>query len=190
MCGTGLSGKTVGIVGLGRIGLRVAELLKNFNTAKMLYTSRAIKPEASKFGGEKVEFDILLKNSDFVIVTVALTPETKHMFNTEAFKQMKETAIFVNGSRGDIVDQEALINALKNGTIAAAGLDVVTPEPIPLDHELLKLDNCGRYIDIDLGHTHIDKLCAPEIIYIYIYFYFHFFPFSGSTSYRKCYHRD
>lgn len=147
MCGTGLSGKTVGIVGFGRIGIRVAELLKNFNIAKMLYTSRTVKPEASKLGGEKVEFDILLKNSDFVVVTIALTSETKHLFNAEAFKQMKKTAIFVNGSRGDIVDQEALISALKNRTIAAAGLDVVTPEPIPLDSELLKLDNCGRSID-------------------------------------------
>ncbi|EFN62833.1 Glyoxylate reductase/hydroxypyruvate reductase [Camponotus floridanus] len=142
MCGTGLSGKTVGIVGFGRIGIRVAELLKNFNIAKMLYTSRTVKPEASKLGGEKVEFDTLLKNSDFVVVTIALTSETKHLFNAEAFKQMKKTAIFVNGSRGDIVDQEALISALKNRTIAAAGLDVVTPEPIPLDSELLKLDNC------------------------------------------------
>lgn len=142
MCGTGLSGKTVGIVGLGRIGIRVAEILKSFNIAKILYTSRTVKSEASKFSGEKAEFNILLKNSDFVIVTVALTPKTKHIFNAEAFKQMKETAIFVNGSRGDVVDQEALINALKNGTIAAAGLDVMTPEPIPLDNELLKLNNC------------------------------------------------
>ncbi|XP_072756220.1 glyoxylate reductase/hydroxypyruvate reductase isoform X1 [Anoplolepis gracilipes] len=142
MCGTGLSGKTVGIVGLGRIGFRVAEVLKSFNTAKILYTSRAIKPEASKFGGEKVEFDILLENSDFVVVTVALAPETKQMFNADVFKRMKKTAIFVNGSRGDVVDQEALIDALKSGTIAAAGLDVVTPEPIPLDNELLKLNNC------------------------------------------------
>lgn len=145
MCGTGLSGKTIGIVGLGRIGFRVAELLNSFNTGKILYTSRTIKPEASKFGGEKVEFDRLLKDSDFVIVTVALTSETKHVFNKEAFEQMKKTAIFVNGSRGDVVDQEALINALKSGTISAAGLDVMTPEPIPLDSELLKLDNCGKY---------------------------------------------
>lgn len=142
MCGTGLSGKTVGIVGLGRIGFRVAELLKSFNTGRILYTSRTVKPEASKFGGEKVEFHKLLKDSDFVIVTIALTSETKHIFNAEAFERMKNTAIFVNGSRGDVVDQEALISALRNGTISAAGLDVVTPEPIPLNSELLKLDNC------------------------------------------------
>lgn len=142
MCGTGLAGKTVGIVGLGRIGLRVAEIIKSFRVANILYTSRTVKPEASKFDGEKVDFSILLKNSDFIIVTVALTPQTRYMFNAWAFSQMKNTAIFVNASRGDVVDQVALIDALKNKTIAAAGLDVTTPEPLPLDSELLFLDNC------------------------------------------------
>lgn len=142
MWGPGLSGSTVGIVGLGRIGCQVARCLKGFNVAKILYTSRKMKPEAAEFNGEKVEFDKLLQESDFVIVTTALTPETREMFNKQAFEKMKKSAIFVNGSRGEVVDQPALIDALKNGTIRAAGLDVVTPEPIPLDNELLKLDNC------------------------------------------------
>lgn len=143
MCGPGLSGSTVGIVGLGRIGLRVGESLKGFNVARLLYTSRTAKPEASKFCGEKVELNDLLRDSDFVIATTALTPETRYMFNAEAFERMKNTAIFINGSRGEVVDQAALIDALKSKTIAAAGLDVTTPEPIPLDSELLQLDNCG-----------------------------------------------
>ncbi|XP_018372363.1 PREDICTED: glyoxylate reductase/hydroxypyruvate reductase [Trachymyrmex cornetzi] len=142
MCGTGLAGKVVGIVGLGRIGFRVAEILKSFNVAKILYFNRTVKEEASKFDGEKVDFPTLLQNSDFVIVTVALTPQTRYMFNSWAFNQMKKTAIFVNGSRGDVVDQQALIDALQNKTIAAAGVDVTTPEPLPINHELLKLDNC------------------------------------------------
>ncbi|XP_032665727.1 glyoxylate reductase/hydroxypyruvate reductase isoform X2 [Odontomachus brunneus] len=142
MCGPGLSGSTVGIVGLGRIGLRVGEFLKSFNVARLLYTSRTAKPEASKFCGERVELNDLLRDSDFVVVTTALTPETRHIFNAEAFERMKSTAVFVNGSRGEVVDQAALIDALKNRTIAAAGLDVTTPEPIPLDSELLQLDNC------------------------------------------------
>ncbi|KAL6268475.1 hypothetical protein P5V15_001608 [Pogonomyrmex californicus] len=142
MCGVGLAGKTVGIVGLGRIGIRVAEILKGFNVAKILYTSRIEKPEASRFNGEKVDFVTLLRKSDFVIVTVALTPQTKYMFNSEAFHQMKNTAIFINGSRGDVVDQEALIEALRENVIAAAGLDVTSPEPLPLHSELLTLDNC------------------------------------------------
>ncbi|XP_018055563.1 PREDICTED: glyoxylate reductase/hydroxypyruvate reductase [Atta colombica] len=142
MCGTGLAGKVVGIVGLGRIGFRVAEILKSFNVAKILYFNRTVKEEASNFDGEKVDFPMLLQNSDFVIVTVALTPQTRYMFNSWAFNQMKKTAIFVNGSRGDVVDQQALIDALKNNTIAAAGVDVTTPEPLPIDHELLGLENC------------------------------------------------
>ncbi|XP_076749834.1 glyoxylate reductase/hydroxypyruvate reductase-like isoform X2 [Xylocopa sonorina] len=142
MCGPGLSGSTIGIVGLGRIGTQVAKCLKSFNTAKILYTSRSVKQEASEFGGERVEFNVLLQESDFIIVTTALTQETKQMFNQDAFKQMKRSAIFINISRGEVVDQPALIEALKTGTIKAAGLDVMTPEPIPLDSELLKLDNC------------------------------------------------
>jgi len=149
MCGTGLAGKVVGIVGLGRIGFRVAEILKSFNVAKILYFNRTVKEKASKFDGEKVDFPTLLQNSDFIIVTVALIPQTRYMFNSWAFNQMKKTAIFVNGSRGDVVDQQALIDALKNNTIAAAGVDVTTPEPLPIDHELLGLENCGTYINAE-----------------------------------------
>ncbi|CAK9814549.1 Glyoxylate reductase/hydroxypyruvate reductase [Anthophora plagiata] len=142
MCGPGLSGSTVGIIGLGRIGTQVAKCLKGFNVNKILYTSRNVKQEASEFDGEKVDFDLLLQKSDFVIVTTALTTDTRQMFNQSAFQKMKKSAIFINVSRGEVVDQSALLEALKNGTIKAAGLDVMTPEPIPLDSELLKLNNC------------------------------------------------
>lgn len=153
MCGPGLARSTVGIVGLGRIGVQVAKYLKSFNVAKILYTSRSVKQEASQFGGERVEFDTLLQESDFVIATTALTPETKLMFNQSAFGKMKQSAIFVNVSRGEVVDQPALIEALKKGTIRAAGIDVMTPEPIPLDSELLKLDNCGKCDDNTSMHV-------------------------------------
>lgn len=159
MCGPGLSNSTIGIVGLGRIGIQVAKCLKSFNTSRILYTSRNVKQEASEFGGEKVKLDILLEKSDFVIVTIALTPDTRQMFNQNTFKKMKKSAIFINVSRGEVVDQSALIEALKNKIIRAAGLDVMTPEPIPLDSELLKLDNCGK-----------SNKKYFYIIYIYIYF--------------------
>lgn len=145
MCGPGLSGSTVGIVGLGRIGIQVAQCIKGFNVAKILYTSRTVKKDASQIGAEKVDLDVLLRNSDFVIVTTALTTETRQMFNKSSFEKMKNSAIFINVSRGEVVDQLALIEALKNGTIRAAGLDVMNPEPIPLDNELLSLENCGEY---------------------------------------------
>ena len=143
MCGPGLAEKTIGIVGLGRIGARVAEILKSFSVSKILYTSRKEKKEASKFGGQHVNLDTLLKESDFIIVTIALTPETTEMFNKEAFDKMKKTAVFINVSRGEVVHQPSLIEALRNKKIWGAGLDVTTPEPTGPDHELLQLDNCG-----------------------------------------------
>nr|AAY63988.1 putative glyoxylate reductase/hydroxypyruvate reductase [Lysiphlebus testaceipes] len=142
MCGPGLANSTVGIVGLGRIGARVGEYLKPFGVNKILYSSRTEKTDAKKFNGQHVSLNTLLTESDFIIVTIALTPETREMFGKSSFDMMKSTAIFINISRGEIVDQPALIDALKNNKIRGAGLDVMTPEPIPLDHELLKLDNC------------------------------------------------
>ncbi|XP_078659447.1 glyoxylate reductase/hydroxypyruvate reductase-like [Branchiostoma floridae x Branchiostoma belcheri] len=143
MCGSGLSGSTVGIVGLGRIGAAVAERLKPFGVSRFLYHGRNPKPEAAgRVGAEHVGLDELLSESDFVIATCALTPETKEMFNKTVFSKMKSSAIFINTSRGGVVHQEDLYEALKSGTIKAAGLDVTTPEPLPTDHPLLTLDNC------------------------------------------------
>ncbi|XP_072944651.1 glyoxylate reductase/hydroxypyruvate reductase [Epargyreus clarus] len=142
MTGPGLAGATVGIVGFGRIGQGVARRVKSFNTAKILYSNRSERPEAKEIGAIKVSFDELLAQSDFIICCAALVPETKQMFNKSAFEKMKRSAIFVNTSRGGTVDQDALIDALKNNTIRAAGLDVTTPEPLPLDSPLFKLKNC------------------------------------------------
>ncbi|KOB77247.1 Glyoxylate reductase/hydroxypyruvate reductase [Operophtera brumata] len=142
MTGPGLSGSTVGIVGFGRIGQAVARRVKAFNTAQILYYNRSTRPEAKDTGALKVDFDEILNKSDFIICCAALVPETKEIFNKAAFSKMKPTAIFINTSRGGTVDQVALIEALKNNTIRAAGLDVTTPEPLPLDSELFLLDNC------------------------------------------------
>ncbi|XP_049876392.1 glyoxylate reductase/hydroxypyruvate reductase [Pectinophora gossypiella] len=142
MTGPGLAGSTVGIVGFGRIGQAVARRVKAFSTKKILYVNRSERPEAKETGAIKVNFDELLTQSDFVICCAALVPETKAMFNKEAFGKMKRSAVFVNTSRGGTVDQDALIEALQNNTIWAAGLDVTTPEPLPLDSPLFKLKNC------------------------------------------------
>lgn len=142
MCGPGLGNSTVGIVGFGRIGQEVAKRLKPFNVKEIIYFNRSIRKEAEEIGARKVDLDELLTSSDFVIACCALTPETKELFNDQAFKAMKKTAVFVNTSRGAVVDQDALVRALTNGEIWGAGLDVMTPEPLPLDHPLLKLKNC------------------------------------------------
>ncbi|XP_026732417.1 glyoxylate reductase/hydroxypyruvate reductase-like [Trichoplusia ni] len=142
MTGPGLADSTVGIVGFGRIGQAVARRVKGFNTKDIIYCSRTARHEAKEVGARKVEFDDLLAESDFVICCAVLVPETRHMFNRVAFDKMKRTAIFINTSRGGTVDQEALTEALQHKIIRGAGLDVTTPEPLPLDHPLLSLNNC------------------------------------------------
>lgn len=142
MCGGGMRGSTVGIVGLGRIGLAVAERIRPFGISRILYTGRKAKPEADKVGATFTLFDELLAQSDFVVACCALTEQTKEMFDESAFQLMKPTAVFVNTSRGGVVNQDHLYDALTEGQIRAAGLDVTTPEPLPTDHPLLRLKNC------------------------------------------------
>lgn len=167
MCGPGLSGATVGVVGFGRIGQEVAKRLKPFNVKRFVYYNRSDKP-CNEVGAQRVTFDELLRDSDFVIATCALTPETQGIFNKSAFEKMKTTAVFVNTSRGAVVDQNALIDALKSKTILAAGLDVTTPEPLPLDSELFKLKNC--VVLPHIGSAAIETrnamgvLCARNIV--------------------------
>lgn len=142
MCGNSLSGSTVGIVGFGRIGFKVASILKGFDVKKILYFSRSEKEEAKQVGAKKANFDDLLKESDYICVTLSLTKDTFKIFNLEAFKMMKRSAIIVNTSRGEVLDQDALIYSLENKLIAGAGLDVSTPEPLPVDNPLFKMKNC------------------------------------------------
>ncbi|KAJ8937616.1 hypothetical protein NQ314_011777 [Rhamnusium bicolor] len=169
MCGPGLQNSTVGIVGFGRIGQEIAKRLKAFNPKDIIYYNRSEKvEEAKQMDAKKVSFDQLLTESDFISVSCSLTSETMNLFNAAAFKKMKSTAVFVNTSRGGVVDQDALINALENKTIWGAGLDVMTPEPLPLDNPLLKLKNC--VVLPHIGSACIETrqnmaiLCAKNII--------------------------
>ena len=138
-----LHGATIGIVGMGRIGLAVARRLHFGWGMKVLFTKRAAHPEAEmELGAKRVELDELLAQSDFVSVHADMNTSTKGMFGAAQCKKMKRTAVFVNTARGPLVDQTALAEALRSGTIFAAGLDVTEPEPLPQDHELYKLPNC------------------------------------------------
>ena len=142
MAGYDVHGSTVGIVGFGRIGIAVAKRLRGFD-CRILYSDVAPRPDvAAELGAEYVDFDTLLAESDFITVHTALTPETRNLFNAAVFKKMKPTAILINTSRGGTVDTEALYQALVNGEIAGAGLDVTVPEPLPLDHPLMNMPNC------------------------------------------------
>ncbi|MGH7411807.1 MAG: 2-hydroxyacid dehydrogenase, partial [Candidatus Methylomirabilis sp.] len=124
--------KTLGICGLGRIGRRVAERAKGFDM-RILYTGRTRTPEAleRELGATFVDKPTLLKESDIVTLHVPLTPETRHYISAAELKLMKPTAILVNASRGPVVDERALVRALKDGWIAGAGLDVYEREPRP-----------------------------------------------------------
>lgn len=124
MCGPSLEGSTIGIVGLGRIGTATLQRLRPFSPRKVLYnnTRQKLASEEESLAVEYATFDNLLAESDFVICTTALTSQSKYLFDGNAFRKMKSTAIFVNTARGDVVDQQALLDALVNGEIAAAGL--------------------------------------------------------------------
>lgn len=143
MCGSSLSGSTVGIVGMGRIGEAVSQRIQSFGLSHLLYFSRNRKKDVERrLGAEFVSFEQLLEDSDFIIVCCTLSKDTNHLFNSWAFKKMKNSAVLINSSRGGVINQEDLYSALCNGEIRAAGLDVTSPEPLPTDHPLLTLPNC------------------------------------------------
>lgn len=139
--GMDVYGTTIGIIGMGRIGEAVARRAKGFNM-HVLYHNRSRKHETEdKFGVKYAELDDLLKRADHVVILVPLTEETKGMIGERELSLMKKTATLISVSRGGIVDEIALYDALKNNTIFAAGLDVFEKEPIPLEHPLLTLAN-------------------------------------------------
>ncbi len=140
--GVDVQGKTLGIVGLGRIGGAVARRAALGFRMNVLYTNRSPNAQAERdYGAKKVELDELLASSDFVLLQVPLTPETRNLIGAAELSKMKRSAILINASRGPTVDEPALIEALKNGTIRAAGLDVFVEEPLPADSPLLKMKN-------------------------------------------------
>ncbi len=128
--GNDLVGKTLGLVGLGRIGAAVAKRMSDgFEMKIMYYDARRNDELEKKYNLQFVDLDILLKESDFVSVHVPMMPETKHLINAERLKIMKKTAYLINTSRGPIVDEAALVEALRSGEIKGAALDVYEQEP-------------------------------------------------------------
>uniref|UniRef100_A0A8D0BIM1 Glyoxylate reductase/hydroxypyruvate reductase n=1 Tax=Salvator merianae TaxID=96440 RepID=A0A8D0BIM1_SALMN len=141
--GEEVSGATLGIIGMGRIGYKVAQRAKAFDM-KILYhnRNRRRKDEELVVGAyycEKIED--LLQQSDFVMLVVTLTPQTYKLIGKKEFELMKPTAILINISRGQVVDQDMMVEALKTGIIKGAAMDVTYPEPLPRDHPLLQLKN-------------------------------------------------
>jgi glyoxylate reductase len=134
-------GSTIGIIGMGAIGTQVAKRARGFDMT-ILYHNRNRHPEAeAALGATYATLPELLAQADFVTLNVPLTPETRQMIGREQLRQMKPTAYLINLARGGVIDHEALVEALTEGWIAGAGLDVTEPEPLPRDHPLLTLPN-------------------------------------------------
>ena len=135
-----VSGKTAGIIGLGRIGVNTAKILKAMNVNVIAYD--AFQSEAGKAVAEYVELDELLAKSDFIFLHCPLFPSTQGIINKENIAKMKDGVIIINNSRGPLIVEQDLYDALESGKVAAAAVDVVSTEPIKADNVLLKAKNC------------------------------------------------
>lgn len=142
LLGQDIHGATLGIIGFGRIGQATARRGLGFGM-RVLYSNRSRKPEVeAELNAEYVDLDSLLAESDFISLHTPLTPETHHLINAEALNKMKPTALLINTARGGVIDSRALYQALRDGEIGYAALDVTDPEPIHTSDPLLSLPNC------------------------------------------------
>ena len=140
--GTELLGKTIGIIGLGNVGSRIAELCGGLlQMSVCAYDPYLSKEEIQVMGAVPATFGQLLERSDFVSVNCPLTEETKGMLDSNAIAQMKKDSFLITTARGGIVDETALVKALEKGLVRGAGIDVWADEPPPLNHELINFDN-------------------------------------------------
>jgi glyoxylate reductase len=167
--GLDMAGKTLGIVGMGRIGYAMAKRGHAGWGMKVLYHDEIRNEKAeTDLDARKVDLDTLLKESDFISVHASLTESSRGLFGANEFAKMKRTAVFVNSARGPLVDQKALAEALKAGTIFAAGLDVTDPEPPAPDDPILHLPNCVVAPHIaSATHSTRDgmaEICADNLI--------------------------
>ena len=139
--GNEIIGATVGILGFGAIGRRLARLIQGFDCKILVYDPYLSEETAKELGVEAVDLERIFKEADCISIHVPYTPETHHLVNKERLEMMKPTAVIVNTARGNIIDEEALYEALKEGRIANAGVDVFAKEPLPVSSPLLTLDN-------------------------------------------------
>ncbi len=142
LLGMELKGKTLGIIGMGRIGRTVARIARGFDVRILYYDVYRLPEEMEKeLEAKYVDLDTLLRESDIVSIHVPLTPQTYHLIGERELKLMKKTAYLINTARGKVIDTNALVKALEEGWIAGAGLDVFEQEPLPPDNPLTKFKN-------------------------------------------------
>jgi len=139
--GRGLKGRTIGIIGLGKQGRQVARFAKAFDMDVLAWSRSLTDEQAAEHGATRVDLDDLLGRSDIVTIHVVLNEGTRGLIGAREFGLMKESALLVNTSRGPVVDETALIDAMQNGRIAGAAIDVYDIEPLPADHTMRTLPN-------------------------------------------------
>jgi phosphoglycerate dehydrogenase-like enzyme len=138
--GLGLTTRTLGVIGAGGIGRELLALARPFGWQMLAADPYADSAQVAALGAQIVPLERLLREADFVVATVLLNDQTRHLMNAARFAQMKPSAYFINLSRGPVADERALIDALQRGTIAGAGLDVFEQEPVAPDNPLLTMD--------------------------------------------------
>ena len=139
--GLDLEGHTLGIIGLGKLGTRVAQIAKAFGMKVVAWSQNLTPEKCQEAGVQYASKEDLLRQADFITIHVVLSQRSRGLLGAKEFALMKPTAYLINTSRGPIVDEAALLAALKDGRIAGAGLDVFDTEPLPTDHPLRRLDN-------------------------------------------------
>jgi D-3-phosphoglycerate dehydrogenase / 2-oxoglutarate reductase len=175
--GVELYGKTLGIIGLGRIGSTIANMAKGFNMKVVAFDPYLSMEIAEKMGVVMIPVEELIKQSDYITIHIPKTAETKNMISEKEINMMKKTVRIINCARGGIVDEKALAKALQDGRIAGCALDVYEVEPPPADHPLVKFDNCvvtphlgastseaQINVAIEIAHTVRDALLGKGIV--------------------------
>ncbi|MEA2991244.1 MAG: hypothetical protein QOD40_164 [Alphaproteobacteria bacterium] len=162
--GTGLSGRTLGIIGLGKLGGRVAKIARAFEMKVVAWSENLTEERCREAGATLVTKEELLRQSDFVTLHVQLSPRTERMIGAAELALMKPSAYLINTSRGQVVDEPALLSALREKKIAGAGIDVYDIEPLPLDHPFRKLANAVT--TPHLGYATLDnfKFFYPRMV--------------------------
>lgn len=141
MLGVDVHDATLGVIGMGNIGAAIARRARGFNMTVLYHNRRRREATERELGAQYASLDELLNMADFIVLTVPLTNETRGLIDAAAITKMKRTATLINIARGPVVDTAALTDALRDGRLRAAALDVTNPEPLPRDHPLLSMDN-------------------------------------------------
>ena len=171
LTGVELSQKTLGIIGLGKVGLIVAAVAKALGMKILVYDPYVTEAKAAELGVTKTDLDPLLQQADFITIHAPLTPETKNLLNAQKLKLMKKTARLVNDARGGIVNEADLCAALKNGALAGAALDVFEKEPLPPDSPLRALDSLTLTPHLGASTAEAQERVAEDIAKQFVEFF-------------------